>query len=289
MKNTFKRIVSILLTVVLCISVAPTVIASFRGDVNHDGQTNSYDALMVLRYAVGAEDEEFDYTWADLNGDDNINSADALFILKIAVGSDKPENYNCEEILKFYEDSLYSTYFTTVKAEYAVKSSGYVEYMVDENDVAREPFESLVEETAVFDEDGYDSEGYTPYDYFTEPWIPAEAVTSATIMKKDNEYIVRINIIPETVTSEEPYALYTAPATGFYFDFGNPEYSETWGEDGYLELNSTVIVAHINEDGFVTSFYTEVPFAGGMNLTDGYDFLPTDISGLYTVDIDFYF
>lgn len=288
MKNIFKRIISIMLTVVLFISVAPTVFASFRGDVNHDGQTNSYDALMILRYAVGAEDDEFDYTWADLNGDNNINSADALFILKIAVGSDKPENYNLEEALKFYEDSLYSTYFTTVKAEYTVTSTGNFGHFTEDGGYILEPFGAEDSGTAVF-EDGCDSDGYTPYDYFVEPCISPDAVASATVTKDGNGYIVRIEMLEERVTFEEPFALNTTPATGFYFDFGDPEYAEIWGEGGQLVLPCTVIVAHINEDGFVTKYYTEVPFVGEMYLTDGYDSMHTDIDGKYTFDIDFYF
>lgn len=289
MKRTVKRIISVLLTIIMCLSVSPIVFASYRGDVNHDGQTNSYDALMILRYAVGAEDDEFDYTWADLNGDNNINSADALFILKIAVGSDKPENYNLEETLKFYEDSLYSTYFTTVKADYAIASTGNFGYFIDDGDYMLEPFETLDSGKAMFDENGYDSDGYTPYDYFVEPCVSPDAVASATVTKDGNGYIVRIEMIEERVTSNEPFAFNSTPATGFYFDFGDPEYDEFWGEGGRLVLPYTVIIAHINEDGFVTKYYTEVPFVGEMYLTDGYDSVHTDIDGKYTFDIDFYF
>lgn len=288
MKKTIKKIISVLLTVVLCLSVSPIVFASYRGDVNYDGTTNSYDALLILRCAVGVVDEEMDPYWADLNGDEVINSSDALYVLRISVGSDKPENYTTQEILKFYADALYSTYFSTVKVDYTLNMSGYYGYFVDEYDYAREPFEAETTETAFF-ENGYDSEGYTPYDYYAEPWISPEAVSSATIVKKDNEYIVRINMLEERVTPEEPLAEDTYLATGFYFDFGDPEYNEVWSEGGQLVLPNTVIIAHINADGFVTSYCTEVPFAGETYLTDGYDRMHTDIDGLYTADIKFYF
>lgn len=55
------------------------------GDVNCDGKINSSDAVLVLKYAVGFEDEDFNVRFADMNCDGNVNSSDAVDILKYAV------------------------------------------------------------------------------------------------------------------------------------------------------------------------------------------------------------
>lgn len=58
------------------------------GDVNMDEKMTSADALLVLRNAVGAaEQEDFESFLSDFNGDGNVTSADALMILRRAVGA----------------------------------------------------------------------------------------------------------------------------------------------------------------------------------------------------------
>lgn len=57
------------------------------GDVNQDYKINSFDALLVLQYAVGST--EFNNTQiaqADVDKNSKVNSADALLILQYAVG-----------------------------------------------------------------------------------------------------------------------------------------------------------------------------------------------------------
>lgn len=59
----------------------------FYGDVNQDNRINSEDALMVLKYVVGAcnlNSEQFKR--ADVNRDHKVNTSDALCILKYVVG-----------------------------------------------------------------------------------------------------------------------------------------------------------------------------------------------------------
>ena len=51
------------------------------GDVNGDEKINSVDAVLVLRYAVGYDDDDFDVAYADFNNDGTINSVDAVEIL----------------------------------------------------------------------------------------------------------------------------------------------------------------------------------------------------------------
>lgn len=58
------------------------------GDVNMDEKITSADALLVLRNAVGAsENEDFESFLSDFNDDGNVTSADALIILRRAVGA----------------------------------------------------------------------------------------------------------------------------------------------------------------------------------------------------------
>ena len=89
-----KKFLSVILALVICVSVMPFAFAaSVRGDANLDGSVNSVDALLILRYAVGLEDEVFNEYTYDVNGDYVINSTDALRILMIAVKKDDPLTY----------------------------------------------------------------------------------------------------------------------------------------------------------------------------------------------------
>lgn len=55
------------------------------GDANCDGKINSTDAVLVLKYAVGYQVDNFNIEYADMNGDEVVNSSDAVEILKYAV------------------------------------------------------------------------------------------------------------------------------------------------------------------------------------------------------------
>lgn len=55
------------------------------GDVNMDGRINTIDAVAILRYLVGYEDE-IDVQAADFNQDGRLNTADAVALLRYLVG-----------------------------------------------------------------------------------------------------------------------------------------------------------------------------------------------------------
>lgn len=55
------------------------------GDVNGDGEVNSEDALLVMRYSMNLGELE-DLASADVNGDGTVNMADALLIMRYANG-----------------------------------------------------------------------------------------------------------------------------------------------------------------------------------------------------------
>lgn len=90
-----KKIISILSALILTAALTVVSFAGNLGDVNGDGEINSYDALNVLRYSVGIESPGFILANADVNRDSKINSADALFILRVSVGLETIENDEC--------------------------------------------------------------------------------------------------------------------------------------------------------------------------------------------------
>ncbi len=92
-----KKIVSILMAFSVAAVFSIGAFASSLGDINADGQINSYDALLVLKHSVGNESEDFVFENADVNGDSQINSADALTILRVSVGLDTIENDRCTD------------------------------------------------------------------------------------------------------------------------------------------------------------------------------------------------
>lgn len=90
-----KKIISILMALSLATAFTLASSAVSLGDVNADGQINSYDALLVLKYSVGVESEDFVLENADVNKDSKINSADALMILRASVGLETIEDDEC--------------------------------------------------------------------------------------------------------------------------------------------------------------------------------------------------
>ncbi|MDD7314672.1 MAG: dockerin type I domain-containing protein, partial [Bacilli bacterium] len=54
------------------------------GDVNHDGEITTYDALLIMRYALGLETEGNELIM-DFNGDGCVDSLDALLVLRRSI------------------------------------------------------------------------------------------------------------------------------------------------------------------------------------------------------------
>lgn len=54
------------------------------GDVNHDGEITTYDALLIMRYALGVETEGNELIM-DFNGDGCVDSLDALLVLRRSI------------------------------------------------------------------------------------------------------------------------------------------------------------------------------------------------------------
>ena len=56
------------------------------GDVNGDGAVDTSDAVLILRYALGYQDEGFNVLYGDLNGDGFVDTSDAVLALRRALG-----------------------------------------------------------------------------------------------------------------------------------------------------------------------------------------------------------
>ena len=56
------------------------------GDVNHDGEITTYDALLIMRYALGLETEGNELIM-DFNRDGCVDSLDALLVLRRSIGA----------------------------------------------------------------------------------------------------------------------------------------------------------------------------------------------------------
>ena len=56
------------------------------GDVNHDGEITTYDALLIMRYALGVETDGNELIM-DFNGNGCVDSLDALLVLRRVIGA----------------------------------------------------------------------------------------------------------------------------------------------------------------------------------------------------------
>lgn len=107
-----KKLISLLLTVVLIFSFATITSARLVGDVNSDSKANSADALEILRYSVGLNDE-INKTYADVSGDGIINSADALLVLNIAVGKYEGDLEVEDDLITTYKKDIVDPIMTS--------------------------------------------------------------------------------------------------------------------------------------------------------------------------------
>lgn len=287
MKRTTKRLLSGVLALVICASTVPFAFATpLRGDVNLNGKTNSTDALLILKYSVGHEIEGYnDYTF-DVNGDYKVNSTDALRVLTISVGKDDPLTYSKKELLKFYSDALLSAYTDTFRIDY---SERYKSTLVNNADSSQKiEFDDDYAETFLFT-DGYDEYDCTPVDYFPLPWIYEEGVADVTIEKTDSGYKMKIKLIEEAVTFDDPIPPYHADHAG-YADCTNSGFEDAWVEDSSAVFSGAEIIATISAEGYVTMLHVNSPFVINMTLATEYDSSTIDVTetGAYSFTLYIY-
>lgn len=115
--KTAKKILSAFLALSIvagifaCYSFSSSAAANQLGDTNSDGAVNSFDALMIIRFATGEEKlSAAETAAADVNADGNINSTDALYVLHYSVGKINkfPASGNVSsELVSIYGDFWY--------------------------------------------------------------------------------------------------------------------------------------------------------------------------------------
>ena len=85
-----KKIIALLVSTLLlvsCFTIGAGAASAQSGDIDGDGDINSSDARLVLRYSVGLEKlNEEQIENADVNKDGAVNSADARMVLRGSVG-----------------------------------------------------------------------------------------------------------------------------------------------------------------------------------------------------------
>lgn len=91
MNTKIKRILSVILSVIMVISIAgslaTTVLAAYMGDTDSDSKVTSKDALLILQYCTGQKSlTTAQVSVSDMDGNDKIDSSDALRILQTATG-----------------------------------------------------------------------------------------------------------------------------------------------------------------------------------------------------------
>lgn len=296
MKKTFKKLIAVILTAVICLSIMPFASAAIygdhviiRGDADEDGKVNSSDALLVLQYAVGkVDEEEINWQWADLNGDDEINSSDALRILQIAVGSDNPLKYSEEEIVKFYADAL------TMSCQNPSQISYYSYYgSLMENDADPDEYYEFDDnsEYVEYFVDGYDEYGYSTFDFCPAPWLLMDFVSSAEIEMYEDEYCVTITLNEEWSSFEEP-----APANTYWYTANYADCTVS-GVEGLTVYDASAcfyevqLTAFIGKDGFVNTLFVDIPFTMYMSVEDDYGYYYADFTetGIISDSYFFYF
>ncbi|MBQ7044788.1 MAG: dockerin type I repeat-containing protein [Clostridia bacterium] len=260
-----KKFLSVILALVICVSVMPFAFAaSVRGDANLDGSVNSVDALLILRYAVGLEDEVFNEYTYDVNGDYAINSTDALRILMIAVENDNPLTYGKKELLKFYSDAMTTSCLETSEITY---TSEYTSRLVNDYDEADyvdfyEPFNDVA-----YFENGYNEEyDMVAFDYCPYPWIEEAAVADAKIELVDGKYRVTITLVAEGATYDEPMPYYNATYAANYTDCTFSGLEDYFVTDSSAYYAGTTLNAIINADGYLEYLEIDMPFEIDMDL-----------------------
>lgn len=260
-----KKFLSVILALVICVSVTPFAFAaSVRGDADLNGSVNSIDALLILRYSVGLEDEVFNEYTYDVNGDYSINSVDALRVLMIAVKNDNPLTYGKKELLKFYSDAMSTACKETSAITY---TSEYTSRLVNDYDSADyvdfyEPYHDV----AYFN-NGYNEEyDMTAFDYCPYPWIEDSAVKSAEIKLFEGKYRVKITLVSEGATYDEPMPYYNTAYAANYADCTFSGLEDYYITDSSAYYSGTTLSAIITADGYLEHLEIDMPFEIDMDL-----------------------
>lgn len=254
-----KKFITVLSAITLAAALTVGSSAAYLGDVDKDGSLNSVDALSILKYSVGFEVKNFDEDLADVNGDGNVNSADALTVLNVSVGIADAETIlsDKEEILKFYNETIDKTYAKAKKITFSIDDE--YDYTFDDNET--EHIKDVSDKYEVYFTDGADEDGYTPYAYAPNSELDLSMLSDIRMRKRDDGYVVELTIKAENTDYADDF--------NYQIAGGMPIIYVSNGEFDYVlcstKYPATHVVATIDRQGYIESFYVDVPYA-----TDSY-------------------
>lgn len=271
MNKLTKAAVSLTIAAAVSLPLSANIFAAdYMGDVNGDGNVNSSDALAVLNYAVGNEDESFLLERADLNGDESVNSSDALLILQtsvgmidmIEIGSEKtPLDFDKAEIIDYYNQALKSAYasenltvnkktgFSNVK----ISSFSPSTFMGTVNDLIENELKDT-DETKSFNGDAAAAE-----DFLVPTALESDGAKETAITETENGYKISITLVEEKVdykTAPKYNAQATVPVTGLA-DIASQNNIKVKSSE--LDYQGTVLTAEVDKEGKLVTLEHRMP------------------------------
>lgn len=298
-----KKIIALLSALSLMSTLAVCANAvDYYGDVDKNGEINSSDALTILKYSVGIDDE-IDTKLADITKDGEINSSDALEVLKTAVGMaeaipveeepevpEEPSLKTKEEIIDFYNKAVADSY----KEKVSVTSSELVTISLNSitgGDAVKSLANSIVSsytEPTTVTKNFSDSkaEDGTRLVYFTACGaIDAKGVKSAMVKKTEKGYEIELTIVEEKADLTNP-PKYNSQASR-PLDINSIDLMGAKVTKANFNYTGTVLKAVIDESGKVTSTSVTMPLAvigeGKLSIIK----INVDASGVYTNESTF--
>lgn len=270
MNKFTKAAVSLTIAVAVSLPLSANIFAAdYMGDVNGDGNVNSSDALAVLNYAVGNEDENFLLERADLNGDESVNSSDALLILQtsvgmidmIEIGSEKtPLDFDKAEIIDYYNQALKSAYASenlTVNKKTGFSNviiSSFSPYSVDTVNNLIEKELKDTDETKSFNGDAAAAEAF-----LVPNALESDGAKEAAITETENGYKISITLVQEKVdykTAPKYNTQASVPVTGLA-DIASQNSIKVKSSE--LDYQGTVITAEVDKEGKLVSLEHHMP------------------------------
>lgn len=260
-----KKFITVLSAITLAAALTVGSSAAYLGDVDKDGSINSVDALSILKHSVGFEVKNFDEDLADVNGDGNINSADALTVLNVSVGILNAETIlsDKEEILKFYNETIDKTYAKAKKITFSIDDE--YDYTFDDNET--EHIKDVSDKYEVYFTDGADEDGYTPYAYAPNSELDLSMLSDIRMRKRANGYVVELTIKDENTDYMDDFNYQIAGGMPIIY-VSNDEFDYVLCSTNYP---ATHVVATIDWQGYIESFYVDVPYTTNSYIEYLYD------------------
>lgn len=275
--------------------------AGYMGDVNNDGSLNAADALEILRYTVGMEENNIDLKKADVNSDGSINSSDALAVLRMCVGLDElieikddaeeeksPVDFDKAEAVKYYNDALKNAY-ASEKVTINKKTDINVKLDTFKPSLLLGTVNGLIKDLAVPTDDTKTFEANpTEAQKFLVPTdLEADGVKDYKIEKTDKGYKVVITLVGEVVdykTMPKYNAQASLPIAGI------KEMADKYSvkvNSSKLDYSGTVLTAEIDADGNIFSLNHTMPLAVEAKAKYSFNNIEGSGSGQYTLDATF--